>query len=77
MMDGAKSGGEHISPSMVRSVFGQLKSNGYSHGQIRALSRELGRLADQRAVPASGRAGWDGLNFEVDLSELAWLEQAG
>ncbi len=70
-------GGERISPSMVRSVFGQLKSNGYSHGQIRALSRELGRLADEGAVPAGGRARWDRLSFEVDLSELAWLDQAG
>jgi len=66
--------GERISPSMVRSVFGQLKSNGYSHGQIRALSRELGLLATcgESAAGVGLR-----LSFEMDLSELAWLDQAG
>jgi hypothetical protein len=32
---------ERVSPSMIQSMFGELKANGYSDGQIMALSKGL------------------------------------
>ena len=37
-----------VAPSMVRSVFAELKANGYSDHQILALSDGLMRMADSR-----------------------------
>jgi hypothetical protein len=37
---------ERVSPAMVQSVFKELKENGYSDGQIVALSRELMEIAN-------------------------------
>lgn len=37
-----------VSPSMIRSVFDELKANGYSDHQILALSDGLMRLVDSR-----------------------------
>ena len=37
-----------VSPSMIRSVFAELKDNGYSDRQILALSDGLMRMADIR-----------------------------
>ena len=68
-----------VSSTMVQSVFGQLKANGYSDSQIVALSRELAALAAltlQRptdpavAVPFAPR--W-GLCFEVNLDQLGYV----
>jgi len=35
-----------VSPSMIKSVFIELKTNGYSARQIQALSNKLGEMAD-------------------------------
>jgi hypothetical protein len=59
-----------VSASMVRSVFGQLKANGYSDGQIVALSRELAALAT-RTLSGEGALPWSP-SFEVDLSQLGY-----
>ncbi|HOX42796.1 MAG TPA: hypothetical protein PK668_04310 [Myxococcota bacterium] len=68
-----------ISSSMVRSVFGQLKANGYSESQILALSRDLAELAvkalprpseDHVLIPTNSR--W-GLCFEVNLEQLGYV----
>jgi hypothetical protein len=40
-----------VSPSMVRSVFSELKANGYSDGQIAALSLGLMRMASEIKQP--------------------------
>lgn len=40
-----------VSPSMVRSVFSELKANGYSDGQIAALSLGLMRMASEPKQP--------------------------
>lgn len=37
-----------VSPSMIRSVFAELKANGYSDQQIKALSAGLIQMADKR-----------------------------
>jgi hypothetical protein len=68
--------GERVSPSMVQSVFGELKSNGYTDGQIIALSRELTELAHRCSSQAQAQCvpSWHPaigvMNFEVDLSQL-------
>ena len=36
-----------VSPSMIRSIFLELKANGYSDIQIQALGVGLGELADK------------------------------
>lgn len=58
---------------MVRSVFGQLKLNGYSDGQILALSNGLAELAasdrPQNQVDARS-VNVQELSFEYDLSLL-------
>lgn len=43
-----------VSPSMVRSVFSELKANGYSDGQIAALSMGLMRMASESKQPDMG-----------------------
>jgi hypothetical protein len=35
-----------VSPSMIKSVFTELKTNGYTARQIQALSHKLGEMAD-------------------------------
>lgn len=70
---------ERVSPSMVQSVFGQLKSNGYTEGQIIALSRGLNDMALQceqqlEGDPVCRKAPTLGyLTFEYDLSQLGCL----
>jgi hypothetical protein len=74
---------ERVSPSMVQSVFGHLKSNGYTEGQIIALSRGLNDMAlqceqqlerDGTRDPVCRRAPTlGGLTFEYDLSQLGCL----
>jgi hypothetical protein len=68
-----------ISSSMVQSVFGQLKANGYSDSQILALSRDLAELAVKTLprpvdlgspIPTNSR--W-GLCFEVNLEQLGYV----
>jgi len=72
---------ESVSPSMVQSVFGQLKANGYSESQIIALSRDLSVLAHECASAQGGEAvtvacqpAIDQMMFEVDLSGLSWIQ---
>jgi hypothetical protein len=56
---------------MVQSVFGQLKSNGYSDDQIIALSDDLARLVNQQRFHKPSQTGRGlGLNFGIDLSQL-------
>lgn len=70
--------GERVSPSMVQSVFGQLKSNGYTDGQIIALSKELTELVHRCSQQTDGAmdSRWHPIlgemNFEVDLSQLGF-----
>lgn len=53
---------EQISSSMVRNVFTELKANGYSDGQIAALSRGLMDMAKTAAIQdgRAGSCGWWG-----------------
>ncbi len=60
---------ERVSPSMVKSVFGQLKSNGYTDGQIIALSSGLSEMAD-RCSQHGKAVAFQRLTFEYDLSLL-------
>ncbi|MBN2495703.1 MAG: hypothetical protein JXR96_14010 [Deltaproteobacteria bacterium] len=46
---------ERVSGSMIRSVFGELKANGYSDGQIVALSNGLKDLAQKHMAPRRSR----------------------
>ncbi len=71
---------ERVSPTMVQSVFGQLRANGYSEGQIIALSRELSDLAHDCASQQGGQQVDPAcqptigeMTFEVDLSGLGWI----
>ncbi len=53
MMQATKKDSHPVSPTMVRSVFVELKSNGYSDHQICALSAGLMSMAgDQESTPA-------------------------
>jgi hypothetical protein len=63
---------ERVSVSAIKSVYGQLKSNGYSHGQIIALSRGLSEMAQDEppAGPAADPIPWQAMSFEYDLSLL-------
>lgn len=40
-----------VSPSMIRSVFSELKANGYSDNQIAALSLGLMRMVSETRQP--------------------------
>jgi hypothetical protein len=42
---------ETVSPSMILSVFTQLKENGYSESQILALSKGLVEYTSERLSP--------------------------
>ena len=43
-----------VSESMVRSVFSELKANGYSHDQILALSTGLMEMASEAVREENG-----------------------
>jgi len=68
-----------VSPSMVQSVFRELKANGYSDAQIAALSRGLMSMATStlRAAHDSGEwscnGSWLNLPEEFESTYLAGL----
>ena len=62
---------ERVSPSMVKSVFGRLKSNGYTDGQIIALSHDLSEMAN-RCSGHGNTVEFQRLTFEYDLSLLGF-----
>ena len=69
-MKSATSRVNRVSPSMVKSVFGQLKSNGYSNGQIVALSNGLAKMANDLPTEPVNSPNIQKLSFEFDLSQL-------
>ena len=64
---------EKVSPTMVKSVFHELRANGYSHGQIISLSKELGRMVDEESISSQPTPGLGTMTFEIDLSGMAWV----
>ncbi len=64
---------EKVSSAMVESVFEQLRANGYSHGQIISLSKELGKLAGEHLAPREEIPALGTMTFEMDLSGMAWV----
>jgi hypothetical protein len=73
-----------VSPSMIRSVFSQLKANGYTDEQILALSAGLADLieppadglTDDLASEENVQGGAsDGLGEEDGLADLGYSEE--
>lgn len=65
-----------ISPSMIESMFRELRRNGYTNEQILALSAGLDDMARSR-YPANDQDTFDAVRYQRGLDELEALCSAG
>ncbi len=76
MVQSAPNRESRISPSMVQSVFHELKANGYSDRQIVALSKELAALVrnsmNREPEAVMVEPTWGAESEEMDLSLLGF-----
>ena len=80
MVQSAPNRESRISPSMVQSVFHELKANGYSDRQIVSLSKDLAALVrstmnrepEPVVVETTSVLNWGAVSEEMDLSLLGF-----